>query len=273
MSYYEYKNYDDLLNDISSGSYIVNQPMNSNGKQISFLNKLLEFSNIDQDNLHKIIQDILNRIKHSILLEKKKDSVKNLLKHVEGEWDENKTIFSDNDFNCMNQKCKYKTQAQKYEDLSSQIEQKMSEKGVFSKFLKEEDMEDYSNLELFNLGDESLRSCENLLKEIDNDLIKINDEIQKIENIDLSFILDLSLKHIELYKCFDKENKDTINEKINNIFLNYALIISLLKKQYNHTRMILLEIKMKMSEKCNFMKDTIKQLRINKGNNQTFEFF
>ena len=56
--------------------------MNSNGKQISFLNKLLEFSNIDQDNLHKIFQDILNRIKHSILLEKKKDSVKKLLKHV-----------------------------------------------------------------------------------------------------------------------------------------------------------------------------------------------
>lgn len=273
MSYYEYKNYDDLLNDISSGSYIVNQPMNSNGKQISFLNKLLEFSNIDQDNLHKIFQDILNRIKHSILLEKKKDSVKKLLKHVEGEWDENKTMFSDNDFNCMDQRCKYKTQSQNYEELATQIEQKMSERGVFSNFLKDEDMGEYSHLELFNLGDESLRSCEILLKEIDNDLIKINDEIQKIENIDLSYILDLSLKHIELYQCFDEENKEIINEKINNIFLNYALMISLLKKQYSHTRMMLLEIKMKMSEKCNFMKDIIKQLKRNKGNNQNFEFF
>ena len=50
-------------------------------------------------------------------------------------------------------------------------------------------------------------------------------------------------------------------------------MISLLKKQYNHTRIMLLEIKMRISEKCNFMKDTIKQLKSNKGNNQSFEFF
>ena len=71
MSYYEYKNYDDLLNDISSGSYIVNQPMNSNGKQISFLNKLLEFSNIDQEP-KQLVRLNKNSLLASILLYYKK---------------------------------------------------------------------------------------------------------------------------------------------------------------------------------------------------------
>ena len=43
----------------------------------------------------------------------------------------------------MDQRCKYKTQSQNYEELATQIEQKMSERGVFSNFLKDEDMGEY----------------------------------------------------------------------------------------------------------------------------------
>ena len=72
MEFYQYKNYNDLLNDISNGEYVINQPINHNGEKMSFLNKLLEFTNIDKDNLHKIFEDIIGNIKYSLLKETKK---------------------------------------------------------------------------------------------------------------------------------------------------------------------------------------------------------
>ena len=84
---------------------------------------------------------------------------------------------------------------------------------------------------------------------MNKDLTEINNELEKINGIDLDFILDLSLKHVELYECFDDEKKEILNEKIHNIFLNYAIMISLLKKQYSHTRDIILEIKSKIFRK------------------------
>ena len=36
MIYYEYSDYNELLNDISNGNYIVNQPMMYNGSKIFF---------------------------------------------------------------------------------------------------------------------------------------------------------------------------------------------------------------------------------------------
>ena len=65
MGDYEYKDYDTLLSSISNGDYVINRPLNVNGEKVSFLNKLLDYSNVDKDNLHKIFLDIINRIKHT----------------------------------------------------------------------------------------------------------------------------------------------------------------------------------------------------------------
>ena len=79
-------------------------------------------------------------------------------------------------------------------------------KKVFSKFLQDE-MNEYSEIELMNLAEESLKVCEKILSEINFDLVSINDEYQKLDSIDLNFILDLSLKHIELYEYFNERTK------------------------------------------------------------------
>ena len=78
----------------------------------------------------------------------------------------------------------------------------------------------------------------------------LNKRWEKIDNIDLSLLLDLSLKHINLYKEIDENNNENIDEKINNIFMNYTLVINLLKKQINHLRNIILEIKQEVLNKC-----------------------
>ena len=232
-------------------------------KFFSFLNKLLDFTNINKDNLHKIFSDIINRIKHSFINREKKEPVRKLLKHIEGEWSDEKQMFCDENCGCMDNVGKYITESSKTDEFVKNIEQKISEKHAFSKLIKEEDMGEYSNIELLNMGEDSLKICEIGLKEMNKDLTEINNELEKINGIDLDFILDLSLKHVELYECFDDEKK-ILNEKIHNIFLNYAIMISLLKKQYSHTRHIILEIKSKILENCEFIKRIYKTIFSNK---------
>ena len=275
MECYQYKNYNDLLNDISNGEYVINQPINHNGEKMSFLNKLLEFTNIDKYNLHKIFEDIMNRIKYSLLKERKKTPVYKLLKHVKNEWDDNEKVLFCENGKCVTNIGDYLQKSENSDEFIKNIENKMSEKKVFSKFLQEDEMDEYSEIELMNLAEESLKVCEKILSEMNADLVSINDEYQKLDSIDLNFILDLSLKHIELYECFNEGQKESINKKIHNIFLNYALMINLLKKQYLHMRKIILEIKSKMNEKCNFIKDNKNMFSKNLSNveNQDFNFF
>ena len=66
MSKYEYKDYKTLLDDITSGVYVVQQPIFVDNHPISFLGNLLNYSNIDKTNLHKILISILFFITISI---------------------------------------------------------------------------------------------------------------------------------------------------------------------------------------------------------------
>ena len=63
MSKYDYKDYKTLLDDITSGNYVIQQPIYVDNEPISFLGNLLNYSNIDKTNIHKILLSILNKIK------------------------------------------------------------------------------------------------------------------------------------------------------------------------------------------------------------------
>ena len=61
----------------------------------------------------------------------------------------------------------------------------------------------------------------------------------KISNIDLSLLLDISSKHINIYKALNNDSTN-IDENIHNIFKNYTFVLNLLKKKLiissNHVR-------------------------------------
>ena len=67
-------------------------------------------------------------------------------------------MFCDENCGCMDNVGKYITESSKTDEFVKNIEQKISEKHAFSKLIKEEDMGEYSNIELLNMGDESLKS-------------------------------------------------------------------------------------------------------------------
>ena len=137
-----------------------------------------------------------------------------------------------------------------YEDLVNRLEEKFSEQKVYSKMLPETELGEYSVLGLANSMDDIKNKCSIIIQKLQKDLDLIDTEKEKIDNIDLSLLIDLSLKHINLYKEIDENNNENIDENINNIFMNYTLVINLLKKQINHLRNIILEIKQEVLNKC-----------------------
>ena len=197
------------------------------------------------------------KIKHKLYQEQLNPNVQLLMNHVKGEWNnDNDNNDNDNnlfcDHNCLNinNMNEHLNNKKEYEDLVNRLEEKFSEQKVYSKMLPETELGEYSVLGLSNSMDDIKNKCSIIIQKLQKDLDLIDGEKEKIDNIDLSLLLDLSLKHINLYKEIDENNNENIDENINNIFMNYTLVINLLKKQINHLRNIILEIKQEVSNKC-----------------------
>ena len=260
---YEYKDYKTLLGDITSGNYVIHQPISVDNEPISFLGNLLNYSNIDKTNIHKILVSILNKIKTELFKQHLKKSGTTMLKHVQGEWSDNedikdKEVFCDHDCGCLDNVQQHMINKNEYEKFINELEDKFSEQKVYSKMLPEHELEDYSVLELSNSIEDINNKCKMIIDQLDRDLNLINAEKYKIENIDLSLLLDLSMKHINLYQQLNTDTNQTeISPNIHNLYMNYTLVINLLKKQVNHIRNIIINLKKEVEDKCNNMKELL----------------
>ena len=86
MTDYQYIDYSNLIDVITKGNYIINQPLIVDGNKISFLEKILNYSTIDQSNLHLLLVEIINKIKKKLYQEQLNQNVQLLMNHVQGEW-------------------------------------------------------------------------------------------------------------------------------------------------------------------------------------------
>jgi len=254
MTEYQYVDYNNLIDAITKGNYTINQPIMVEDNKISFLENLLNYSNVDKGNLHEILVEIINKLKKKLYQEQLNPNVQLLMNHVKGEWtndtNDDNNLFCDHNCLNINNMNEHLNNKKEYEDLVDRLEEKFSEQKVYSKMLPETELGEYSVLGLANSMDDIKNKCSIIIQKLQKDLDLIDREKEKIDNIDLSLLLDLSLKHINLYKEIDENNNENIDEKINNIFMNYTLVINLLKKQINHLRNIILEIKQEVLNKC-----------------------
>ena len=66
------------------------------------------------------------------------------------------------------------------------------------------------------------------------------------------------MKHINLYQQLNTDTNQTeISPNIHNLYMNYTLVINLLKKQVNHIRNIIINLKKEVEDKCNNMKELL----------------
>ena len=89
------------------------------------------------------------------------------------------------------------------------------------------------------------------VKEITKDLNEYSNELDKTN---MNLLLDLSMKDKSLYLQFNDVNKDDkISENIHNIFLNYSLILNLIKKHLIYYKNIIDKVKEIALNMSNFM--------------------
>ena len=258
MSKYEYKDYKTLLDDITSGVYVVQQPIFVDNHPISFLGNLLNYSNIDKTNLHKILISILNKIKTELFKQQLKKTGSTMVEYIHNQWiaDEDDKSFKDklfceHDCECLGNVKDHMDRKAEYEEFINELEEKFSEQKVFSKMLPEEELNEYSVLELRNSIEDINKKCKMITDELDKDLNFITAEHHKIEKIDLSLLLDLSMKHINLYQQLNTDTNQTeVSPNIHNLYMNYTLVINLLKKQINHIRNIIIDLKKDVERIC-----------------------
>ena len=279
MTDYQYIDYSNLIDVITKGNYIINQPLIVDGNKISFLEKILNYSTIDQSNLHLLLVEIINKIKKKLYQEQLNQNVQLLMNHVQGEWlngmdkmENNCNLFCDHECKDIINVQEHIHNKKEYEDLVNRLEEKLSEQKVYSQMLPETELEEYSVLQLANSVDDVKNKCDFIIQKIQKDLDLINTEKEKLDKIDLSLLLDLSLKHINLYKEINENNNEDIDEKINNIFMNYTLVINLLKKQINHLRNIILEVKQDVLNNCGNIDELMETIETGQKENETTFF-
>ena len=97
------------------------------------------------------------------------------------------------------------------------------------------------------------------VKEITKDLNEYSNELNKIN---MNLLLDLSMKDKSLYLQFNDVNKDDkISENIHNIFLNYSLILNLIKKHLIYYKNIIDKVTEIASKMNNFTMKKQKEVK------------
>ena len=265
MNVYHYENYNTFLDDIVKGNYTINTPILNNNKKFSFLGNILNYSNIDKSNLHKILVNMINKVKNEI---HSQDDNK-LCEHVKNEWSLNdNVVFCDHNCGCMDNLHSHIKNKNDYENFIDKLEERFSEQKVYKTLLPECELKQYSNIELRNSVDDTKDKCKTILQSLDNDIDSIKSEKNKIDSINTNFLLDMSMKPDYLYN--DIDNDITISSNIHNIYMNYVLLINLLKKHIYHIEEYYMNLKQQILSRCDNTSDLLNNLSCSELDNSFF---
>lgn len=274
MEIYKYTDYNSMIDDIINGEYVINVPIIKDDSKLSFLGNLLNFPNINKSNIHNLLISIINKIKTQLFSEQ----INNLLlEHIKKEWNaktDNGEIFCNHNCDCLKNLKDHITNKKKYDEFIDKLEEKLSEKDTYSQYLSEDDLGEYSSLHLRNSVDDVNSKCQNILISLDTDINLIKNEIIKINKINTELLLDMTMKHDGLYKELNENTE--IHNNIQNIYMNYVLLLNLLKKHIYNMENIYLNFKNNIQSKCNNLNELLKGINkseINTENKEELSFF
>ena len=181
------------------------------------------------------------------------------LTDVKNEWSLNdNVIFCDHNCSCMDNLHSHIKNKNDYENFIDKLEERFSEQKVYKNLLPESELEQYSNIELRNSVDDTKDKCKTILQSLDNDIESIKSEKNKIDSINTNFLLDMSMKPDYLYNEID--NDITISSNIHNIYMNYVLLINLLKKHIYHIEEYYMNLKQQILSRCDNTSDLLNNL-------------
>jgi len=220
-----------LVREMIEGKIQINKPLvitssdRTNSEELSFLSHILKYNNVKKDTMFIFLNEVLEIFNNQIIKLMRNSNIQNYIDNVKLEWDDSsdilfKDIFTEEQVKSMenimeniNELCRG------FKEINTSVES-----NNVTDLVEEDDL--VERMDIF-VG---------LISEFNENIGEITSELDSFEenlnNLNSCVLLDLSMKNKRLYLEFNDMTDDkNIPENIQNIFLNYLLILNLLKKQ------------------------------------------
>jgi len=220
-----------LVKEMIEGKIQINKPLvitssdRTNSEGISFLSHVLKYNNVKKDTMFVFLNEILDVFNKQMSKLMGNSNVQKYIDNVKNEWDDLsdilfKEIFKEDQVKLIeslieniNELCK------RFKEINISVES-----NNVTDIVEEEDIVD--RMDTFV---KSLKEFNKNTEEISSELDRYEGNLNKLNTC---LLLDLSMKNKELYLEFNDISEDkNIPVNIQNIFLNYLLILNLIKKQ------------------------------------------
>jgi hypothetical protein len=216
-----------LVKEMVMGKIQINKPLiitsedRTDSEEISFLSHILKYNGIKKETMFIFLNEVLEVFNNQLRKLMRNGDIQNYIDNIKGDWDDLSDILFKADFeeekvklmeeilNNINELCR------RFKELNENIES-----NNITDIIQEEDLVDRMNTFVKSVEEFKLN-----IEEITGELNRYEGNLNKVNTC---ILLDLSMKHKNLYS---KSNNNNIPENIHNIFLNYLLILNLIKKQ------------------------------------------
>ena len=220
-----------LVREMIEGTIQINKPLiitssdRTNSEELSFLSHVLKYNDVKKDTIFVFLNEVLDVFNKQISKLMRNSNIQKYIDNVKNEWSDLsdilfKEIFSEDQVELMenlieniNELCR------RFKEINTSVES-----NNVTDIVEEDDLVD--RMDTFV---ESVEEFNKNAEEITGELNRFEGNLNKL---DTCILLDLSMKNKQLYLEFNDISEDkNIPENIQNIFLNYLLILNLIKKQ------------------------------------------
>ena len=223
-----------LVREMIEGKIQINKPLvitssdRTNSEELSFLSHILKYNNVKIDTMFIFLNEVLEIFNNQIIKLMRNSNIQNYIDNLKVEWDDLsdilfKDIFTEKQVKSMeNIMDNINGLCRGFKEINTSVES-----NNVTDLVEEDDL--VERMDIF-VG---------LISEFNENIGEITSELDSFEenlnNLNSCVLLDLSMKNKRLYLEFNDMTDDkNIPENIQNIFLNYLLILNLLKKEIKY---------------------------------------
>lgn len=220
-----------LVKEMIEGKIQINKPLvitssdRTKSEELSFLSHVLKYNGVKKETMFVFLNEVLEVFNKEMNKLMRNRNVQRYIDSIKGEWDDLsdilfKDLFSEDQVKLMesvleniNELCR------RFKEINTSVES-----NNVTDVVEEDDLVD--RMDTFV---KSIKEFNENTEEIMEQLDRYEGNLNKLNTC---VLLDLSMKNKELYLEFNGTTEDrSIPENIQNVFLNYLLILNLIKKQ------------------------------------------
>ncbi len=220
-----------LVKEMIEGKIQINKPLvitssdRTESEELSFLSHVLKYNDVKKETMFVFLNEILEVFNKEMNKLMRNRNVQRYIDGIKGEWDDLsdilfKDLFSEDQVKLMesvleniNELCR------RFKEINTSVES-----NNVTDLVEEADLID------------RMDTFVKLIREFNENTEEIMEQLDRYEGnlnkLNTCVLLDLSMKNKKLYLEFNGITEDRgIPENIHNVFLNYLLILNLIKKQ------------------------------------------